>query len=103
MLDLPERQLKMVCDILQEIVPDREVRSFGSRVKGTAKSYSDLDLVVMGDGELPVRTMNRLVESFQESELAIRVDVLDWSTISPAFQQVIGKKYVVVKQKNPSP
>ena len=49
MLDLPENQLQLVRGILQEIAPDREVWAFGSRVKGTAKPYSDLDLVIRGE------------------------------------------------------
>ena len=98
MLDLSKRRLKRVCDILQELVPGREVWAFGSRVKGTHRSYSDLDLVVLGEGELPVRTMNRLVEAFEDSDLPIRVDVLDWNSISPAFQQIIIKDYIVVQE-----
>ena len=100
MLDLPENQLQGVCGILQEIAPDREVWAFGSRVKGTAKPYSDLDLVIRGEKSLPVRIMNRLVEAFQESDLPIRVDVLEWCAISPAFRQVIEQKYVVVQPAN---
>ena len=44
--------------------------------------------------------MNRLVEAFQESDLPIRVDVLEWCAISPAFRQVIEQKYVVVQPAN---
>ena len=100
MLDLPENQLQLVRGILQEIAPDREEWAFGSRVKGTAKPYSDLDLVIRGEKDLPIRIMNRLVEAFQESDLPIRVDVLEWCAISPAFRQVIEQKYVVVQPAN---
>ena len=100
MLDLPENQLQLVRGILQEIAPDREVWAFGSRVKGTAKPYSDLDLVIRGEKDLPIRIMNRLVEAFQESDLPIRVDVLEWCAISPAFRQVIEQKYAVVQPAN---
>lgn len=100
MLDLSAKQLQIVCGILQEIVPDREVWAFGSRVKGTVKPYSDLDLVVRGEKVLSIRTRNRLMEAFQESDLPIRVDVLEWCAISPAFRQVIGQKYVVVQPVN---
>lgn len=100
MLDMSERQLKMVCDVLLEHIPEREVWAFGSRVNGKARSYSDLDLVIRGEQALPTRTMNRLVEAFQESELAIRVDVLDWSALSESFRQVILSNYMIVKQEN---
>ncbi len=97
MLDLPENHLKLVCDILQQYVPEREVWAFGSRVNGKARPYSDLDLVIRGETALTPRTMNQLVEAFQESDLPIRVDVADWASLSPSFQQVILNKYVIVK------
>ncbi len=100
MLDLSDQLLQLVREVLQEYVPDCEVWAFGSRINGQARSYSDLDLVIVGESALPQRTMNRLTEVFQESALPIRVDVLDWNALSPAFQQVILKQYVVVQRKS---
>jgi type I restriction enzyme S subunit len=100
MLDLSDQLLQLVREVLQEYVPDCEVWAFGSRINGKARSYSDLDLVIVGESALPQRTMNRLTEVFQESALPIRVDVLDWNALSPAFQQVILKQYVVVQRKS---
>lgn len=100
MLDLSDQQLQLVREVLQETVPDCEVWAFGSRINGKARSYSDLDLVVVGETALPQRTMNRLTEAFQESVLPIRVDVLDWNALSPAFQQVILQQYVVLQRES---
>lgn len=88
----------MVNEILRQIVPDRTVWAFGSRVNGKARGYSDLDLVILGDAALPTPTLYALQEAFQESELPIRVDVLDWHSLSPSFRQVILKHYVVVQE-----
>ena len=102
MLDLSDQQLQLVREVLQKYAPDCEVWAFGSRINGKARSYSDLDLVIVGETALPQRTMNRLAEAFQESALPIRVDVLDWNALSPAFQQVILQQYVVVQRKSGS-
>jgi len=45
MIDLTPLQCQTIQDILQRLVPDCEVRAFGSRVRGAAKPYSDLDLI----------------------------------------------------------
>ena len=76
-------------------MPECEVRAFGSRATWTAKDYSDLDLAVVGEGPLDWRTLDRLKETFEESDLPMRVDVLDWHAISDSFRGVIERDYVV--------
>ena len=47
MIDLPPQHLETIRAILRRYLPECEVRAFGSRVTGPAKSYSDLDLAVV--------------------------------------------------------
>jgi predicted nucleotidyltransferase len=89
MIDVNPNQIKTVTRILAGHVPECEVRVFGSRVTWTAKDYSDLDLVVVGERALDLDILPRLKEAFEESDLPFRVDVLDWHAIGPAFQKVI--------------
>jgi type I restriction enzyme S subunit len=89
-LQLTSGQLSTVLDILHRIVPDREVQVFGSRARGQAKPYSDLDLVVMGDSPLSLGTLSLLSEAFAESDLPWRVDVVDWASTSAEFRQHIA-------------
>ena len=96
-IDLNPSYLATVERILAEHVPECEVRAFGSRATWTAKDYSDLDLAVVGKGPLDRITLGRLKESFEESNLPMRVDVLDWHSISKSFQREIGRDYVVVQ------
>ena len=46
MIKVTGEQFKIILDILQQYVPDAEVRVFGSRYNLTAGRYSDLDLVI---------------------------------------------------------
>ncbi len=98
MIDLNPHHLETVRRILAEHVPVCEIRAFGSRATWTAKDYSDLDLAVVGEGPLERRRLARLKEAFEESELPMRVDVLDWHTISARFRAVIERDYVVLQQ-----
>jgi len=88
-LDLQPRHTAMVRDILQRLVPDRSIWAFGSRVTGTARRYSDLDLVVMGDRPLPSPSLRALKEAFEASDLPFRVDVLDWTDTDARFRNII--------------
>jgi predicted nucleotidyltransferase len=96
MIDLADDHLETVKRILKEHVPDCEVRAFGSRVKGCAKPYSDLDLAVMGGTPLDFDTLRLLEEAFETSDLPFRVDVLDWHAISDSFRRVIEQNYLVL-------
>lgn len=93
MIEVAPSHLRIVKTILRRRVPDCAVRVFGSRISGTAKSYSDLDLVIIGEKKLPRKILHSLQDDFEESDLPFRVDVIDWHAISPEFQAVINKGY----------
>ena len=95
-LELLPRELEIVCGILERHVPDREVWAFGSRAKGTARPYSDLDLAVLGDQPLALSVRADLAEGFSESDLPFKVDVVDWATTSERFRQIIRSDYVAL-------
>ena len=98
MIDLNPDHLETVRRILAEHVPACEVRVFGSRVTWTAKDYSDLDLAVVGVAALDWGTLGRLREAFEESDLPMQVDVLDWHGISRSFQEVIERDYAALQE-----
>ena len=94
---LATRHLDTVRRILREHLPEAEVRAFGSRVRGAARKYSDLDLAVVGSSAFDLSRLGRLEAALSESDLPIRVEVLDWRAISPAFRRVIAERYVVIQ------
>lgn len=94
-------QLKIVKSILSKYVPHVEVRAFGSRVNGTAKKHSDLDLAIMTSEPLPIQVMADIKHAFSESDLPFKVDVLDWSATGKNFQKIISQgRCEIVQQGN---
>ena len=89
LIDISTENWRIVRDILQRYVPDREVWAFGSRAKWTAKEVSDLDIAIIGDKPLSIALTADLREAFQESALPFKVDIVDWANITPSFRQVI--------------
>ncbi|MBF0140738.1 MAG: nucleotidyltransferase domain-containing protein [Magnetococcales bacterium] len=98
-IDIRPDHLQIVRDILNKHVPGHEVWAFGSRVKGTAKRYSDLDLCVISDQPLDYRVLGELQDDFSESDLPWTVDVVDWATTSVSFRKIIEGTKVVVQKK----
>ena len=81
----------------QNMSPDAKFALLDRGVKWTAKDYSDLDLAVVGSKPLTLRQTGQLAEAFEESNLPIRVDVLDWHTISEEFKKIITEEYEVIQ------
>lgn len=84
--------------ILQTCVPQHEVWAFGSRVKGTAKPHSDLDLAIITRQPMPLSVLATLNDAFAESDLPWRVDVVDWATTSETFRDIIEQDKVLVQR-----
>lgn len=99
-IDINPIDLKTVQQILREKVPELEVRVFGSRTSWTARETSDLDLVLMTKEPLDISRMAKLKESFSESNIPFRVDIVDWADVSENFRKIIEKDYVVVQKKS---
>jgi predicted nucleotidyltransferase len=95
-LDLPERYLDIVKRLLQEHVPHAEVWAYGSRTTGEAHAASDLDLVLRNPDRLGAALCD-LREALVESNLPIRVDVMDWARIPASFHREIECCHVVVQ------
>ena len=82
--------------ILSNVVPGIPVWIFGSRITGTAKPCSDLDLIIIDQDKLPLTTVFTIQDAFEESTLPYRVDVLDWHRINSSFRKLIEKNHVVL-------
>lgn len=96
-LDLTPSELTLVQSILQKYLPNQTVWAFGSRVKGMAKKYSDLDLAIIGATPLSIAKLAELHEAFSESDLPFKVDIVDWATTSEHFQEIIQQNYIALQ------
>lgn len=103
MINLEPRSLEIVKAILARHVPQAEVLAFGSRVRGTPRPYSDLDLAIRSTKVLSIQEMGTLKEAFEASPLPIRVDLVDWYRTSPEFQDIIRAHGEKVEMITPQP
>jgi type I restriction enzyme S subunit len=98
MIDLSPEYLSTVKGILQQLIPEYEVRVFGSRYKWLATTSSDLDLAVVGTEQLSAGLLSNLQDAFADSDLPFKVDVLDWQALSEEFKAVIEQGYEVIQK-----
>ena len=96
-LAMTAEELSLLQSILKRYVPDFKVWAFGSRVTGTHKPYSDLDLALVGDEPISIQTRAMLSEALSNSGLPYKVDIVDWASTSEAFRQIIEKQKLVIQ------
>ena len=89
-IDLPPQDLQFVRQTFAKAYPHLKVVVFGSRVTGRAKRYSDLDLCLFNEERLGLAALTALQETFRESALPIRVDLVEWITLSADFKNIIS-------------
>lgn len=69
--------------------------AFGSRVKGTHRKFSDLDICIktlISDAQL-----SHLEEDLEESDLPFKVDVVLWDRCSEDFKNNIANDLELIK------
>lgn len=76
----------MIADILQN---QKNVFIFGSRVKGTAAKYSDLDICLKDD--ISPYEYELLKEKFENSDLPFTVDIVEYNRVSNSFKKIIDE------------
>jgi len=97
MIDLQRKDLEIVRTILKASVPEYDVWAFGSRVSRRAWPFSDLDLAIITDHPLDFGLLGDIREAFSESDLPIRVDVLDWASVTESFREIIRNQYEIIQ------
>ena len=97
LIDLDARAIGLVKDILARQLPEFDVYVFGSRVRGTARNTSDLDLAVMSDRPVGAARLADLREAFSDSDLPFKVDIVDWAATQNNFRELIQKEFVRIQ------
>ena len=96
-LAMTTHELSLLQNILKRYVPEFKVWAFGSRVTGTHKPFSDLDLALVGDEPLAIETRAALVEALSNSSLPYKVDLVDWASTTDSFKEIIEKQKLVIQ------
>jgi predicted nucleotidyltransferase len=88
----------IILGVIASFAPDCEVYAYGSRVKGTHKESSDLDLafVCPNGSKMPSQQRGDLREAFGESDIVFRVDVTDYNGINQRFREIIDRGCVKI-------
>ena len=90
-LDLEKKYQDFIIDLVSKIVPEGEIFIYGSRTKGKALKYSDVDIALKSGEEIPFDTVLKLKAFFSDSTFPYMVDIIDLNSISENFKNRIQK------------
>lgn len=94
MLDLKEKDEKILIDIFRKVSSTFEVWAFGSRVTGKNKPFSDVDICLKAHNPKVIDEfglLELLKEEFEHSDLPFLVDITIYSRLSDEFKAIIDK------------
>lgn len=96
-IDLAPKYLSELTQILRAGLGNlnAEVFMFGSRVRGTARANSDIDLAVSSAEDLSA-VIGRLNLDFEDSNIPYKVDIVDLGQINDSFKAAIEKDLVKI-------
>lgn len=98
-LFLAQRHQGILRQLLDEHLPGTAVWAFGSRATGKYLGrFSDLDLAV--ERKLPCEVRSDLLEALNESDLPIKIDLVELDNVDPAFAARIRPDLVQVVGPN---
>lgn len=93
-IQLDAEDLALITSIIRHHMSNVKIWMFGSRIKGTATKNSDCDIALIADNKIPLEKMSLLKESFENSDLSMIIDIIDWNRISQTFQAHIKKNHI---------
>ena len=91
-LFIEQRFLKELITIFKNTVPNCRILAYGSRINNTAHAGSDLDLALIGDGDIA-----NLKIALQESNIPFLLDIVKFENLPDSFKKEIEKNYIEIK------
>jgi predicted nucleotidyltransferase len=86
MIDLSPDVRASVLDIMHQHLGDQRLYLVGSRARGPAKRFADIDILLMNKQPLSPAVRANLHYDLEESDIPFKVDVLEWAGLSQSFR-----------------
>ena len=95
-IDLTPQHISLLREILLSHIPDTQVLVFGSRVQGTARPFSDIDLALNTEHPIEPNILESLKDALSLSDLPFLVDIVELCRVTPEFRERVLKSSILL-------
>lgn len=91
-----KESLELIKKTVRKHLPenDYEIFVYGSRAGSNAQKWSDVDIGIRGEKEVPVRKLALIAEDLENSKIPYKVDVVDFTKTSADFRKMALKEII---------
>lgn len=93
MVNLEDKYIKLLKEIISKYLVNYQLYLYGSRAKGTARRFSDVDIAI-NSLELNSLILSKIKFDIEESTIPYSVDILDYNSISEDFKNLISSSLI---------
>lgn len=79
----------LIKTLIRKQCPNAQIIFFGSRSTQTADTFSDYDVAIKANEALSLLSLSNIKESLANSDLPVKVDVLDYWRLEKSFQKYL--------------
>jgi predicted nucleotidyltransferase len=86
---IPQRYKDQLLPIIQKHLPNCKVYLFGSRAIDNEASGSDIDIALDAGEPIPFRTIRKMSDDIEETDIPVNVDLVDLQNASSELRENI--------------
>ena len=91
---IDDRDMAKLAALLGPIERDYRLSIFGSRARGSYEVFSGIDIIAEGETPIPLTLLARIETDLSESDLPVKVDLIDARRASAEFLEAISADLV---------
>lgn len=77
--------------LISALIPEAKIYLFGSRARGTAKQWSDIDIALDAGTPLDINRVSEVKDVLEALSIPYRVDIVDIFQVDETMKQAIMK------------
>jgi predicted nucleotidyltransferase len=95
LIDLETKE--KIIKIITTFIPDAKIYLFGSRARGTASKWSDIDIALDAGKLLPNVAIDEIISVFQATNIPYKIEIVDFHKVNNDMQESISREGILWK------
>lgn len=84
--------------IITALIPQAKIYLFGSRARGSASKWSDIDIALDAGKTIPLTAIDEIISIFQATNIPYKIEVVDLQQVNEDMKKAIEKEGILWKQ-----